>query len=96
MIKQGLLRTVAADVAAGELGKLREGSEQSNGRDVGAGLWPREKFDVIAQEGCIVALAEEISLADGFVGKRSVKGRGGQRHAKNHKQAGNETNEVTH
>ncbi len=40
MIKQGLLRTVAADVAAGELGKLREGSEQSNGRDVGAGLWP--------------------------------------------------------
>ena len=82
MIQQGLLRTLAADVAAGELGKLREGSEQSNGRDVGAGLWPREKFDVIAQEGCIVALAEEISLADGFVGKRSVKGRGGQRHTK--------------
>jgi len=72
MIQQGLLRTVVPDVIAGDLGKLREGSEKSNGGDVRAGLGPREKFDVIAQEGRVVALAEEISFADGFVGKRSV------------------------
>jgi len=72
MIKQGLLRTVVPDVIAGDLGKLREGSEKSNRGDVRAGLGPREKFDVIAQEGRVVALSEEISFADGFVGKRSV------------------------
>src|SRR5437870_10628780 len=73
MIQQSLLRTVVPDVIAGDLGKLREGSEKSNGGNVRAGLGPREKLDVIGEEGCVVALADEISFADGFVRKRSVK-----------------------
>ncbi len=96
VIEQGLLRAVVADVVAGELSELREGSKKSNGRDVRAGLGRREKFDVLGQEGCIVSLAEEIGFADRLVGKRRVKGIGGQRHAKNHKQACDRTNEVTH
>ena len=78
MIQQSLLRTVVPDVIAGDLGKLREGSEKSNGGDVRAGLGPREKFDVIAQEGRVVALAEEISFADGFVGRGVSKGEAGR------------------
>jgi len=96
MIQQSLLRTVVPDVIAGDLGKLREGSEKSNGGNVRAGLGPREKLDVIGEEGCVVALADEISFADGFVRKRSVKGRGRQRHTKDHEQATEEANEVTH
>ncbi len=64
--------------------------------DVRAGLGRREKFDVLGQEGCIVALAEEIGFADGLVGKRRVKGIGGQRHTENHKQACDRTNDATH
>src|SRR5438132_13519068 len=96
MIQQSLLRTVVPDVIAGDLGKLREGSEKSNGGNVRAGLGPREKLDVIGEEGCVVALAEEISFADGNGGERGVNGRGRQRHTKDHKQATEEANEVTH
>src|SRR5258708_10655017 len=96
MIEPGLLGTVRTQMAIRELSELGEWSEKSNGGDVRAGLGRREKCDVLGQEGCIVALAEEIGFADGLVGKRRVKGIGGQRHAKNHKQACDRTNEVTH
>jgi len=83
MIEPGLLRAEVADVVAGELGELDERGEKSNGRDVRTGLGQREKFNVIAQEGCIVALAEGISFTNGFIGERNIKGRSGQSHTSN-------------
>src|SRR5713226_1699965 len=79
VIEKGLLGAVVTDVVAGELSELREGSEKGNGRDMRAGLGRREKLDVFAQERCIVALAQEIGFADGFVGERSVEGECGRR-----------------
>jgi hypothetical protein len=72
VVEESLLGVVVADVVTGELGKLRERREKSNGRDVRPGLGQRERLDVLAQEGCIVALAKEIGFADGFVVKRGV------------------------
>ncbi len=69
VIEKGLLRAVGTQMAIGKLGELGEGSEKSNGRDVRAGLRRREKPNVFGHEGCIVALAEEISIADGHVGE---------------------------
>jgi hypothetical protein len=77
MIKPGLLSGVTTDAVIRDLSELREGGEKSNGRDVGACLGRREKLDVIAQEGCIMALAEEIGFADGFVGERCVESKSG-------------------
>jgi hypothetical protein len=96
VIEAGLLGTVRAETAIGELGELRERGEERDGRDVGAGLGRREKLDVSAQEGCIMALAEEIGFADGFVGERGIEGRGRQRHTKSHEEAGEEMKEVAH
>jgi hypothetical protein len=77
MIEPGLLSAVTADAVIGELSELREGSKKTNGRDVGACLGRREKLDVPGQEGCIVALAEEIGFTDGFVGERGVESKSG-------------------
>ena len=77
MIETGLLGAVTTDAVIGELGELRKGGEKSNGRDVGACLRRWEKLDVIAQEGGIVALAEEVGFADGFVGERGVESKSG-------------------
>ncbi len=96
MIEAGLLRAVVADVVAGELGELREGSEKSNGRDVRAGPGQREKFDVIAQERCVVALAEEIGFANGLVGERNIKGRSGQSYTNSDEEAGEDSKGMAH
>src|SRR5260370_28478548 len=96
VIEEGLLRAVVTDIAAGELGELREGSEKSNRRDVRAGLWWRKKLDVFGQEGGIVALAQEISFADGLVREGSVEGSGRQSQTKSHKEAGEELQDVAH
>jgi hypothetical protein len=74
MIKPGLLSAETTDAVIGELGQLREGSEESNGRDVGACLGRREKLDVVDQERCIMALAEEVGFAEGFIGQREIEG----------------------
>src|SRR5712691_4622983 len=78
MIEAGLLSAVAADAVLGELSELREWGEKSNGRNVGAGLGRREKLDVFAQVGCIMALAEEIGFADGLVGQGTVESESGR------------------
>ena len=96
VIEPGLLGAVVADVLAGELSELGERSEKGNGGDVGAGFGHGEKLNVTGQEGCIVALAEEIGFADGLVGEGSIKGRGGQSPTKSHEEAGENAKEVAH
>jgi hypothetical protein len=97
MIEPGLLGAVRAEMAIGELGELREWSEKSDGRDVGAGLGRREKLDVFAQERCIVTLAEEVGFADGGVRERRVKGgSGGKRKANSQEQRAEDGREVAH
>jgi hypothetical protein len=97
MIEPGLLSAVIGDAAIGELSELREWSEKSNGRDVGAGLGRWEKLDVFAQEGCIVALAEEVGFADGGVRERRVEGgSGGKRKANSQEQRAEDAREVAH
>jgi hypothetical protein len=56
-------------------------------------------LDVFVEEtrdGAIVALAEEIGFADGFVRKRRLKGRGRQSHTKSHEEASEESKGVAH
>jgi hypothetical protein len=76
MVKTGLLGAVVADVAIGEESELDEGSEEGDGRNMGTGMWRREVpcvFVEKARDGSIMALAEEISLADRFVGEDGVE-----------------------
>ncbi len=61
-----------------------------------AGLGRREKLDVIVQEGCIVALAEEIGFADGLVGEGNIKCRSGQSHTNSDEEAGEGANDTAH
>jgi hypothetical protein len=49
-----------------------------------------------ARDGAIVALAEEIGFADGFVGKRGLKGRSRQSHTKGHEEAGENAKDLPH
>ena len=99
VIEQGLLCAVVADVAAGELCELRERGEKYDGRNVrtGFGRWemPGISFEEMHNR-LIMALTEEISFADGLVGERRIKGKSGRSHTKNHEQAGEESNDVTH
>jgi hypothetical protein len=80
VVERGLLRAVAEGVLTGELGKNGERREESDGRDVWAGLGRREIPGVFVEEtrkGFVAALAEEIGFADGLVGQRRVKGERG-------------------
>jgi hypothetical protein len=64
-------------VLTGELCKNGERREESDGRDVRAGLGRREIPGVFVEEtrkGFIAALAEEVGFADSLVGQRGVKG----------------------
>lgn len=77
MVKTRLLGAVVADVAIGKEGKLDEGSEEGDGRNMGTGMWRREMpcvFVEKARDGSVMALAEEIGLADRFVGEDGVEG----------------------
>jgi len=99
VVEEGLLRTVVADVAVGEQRELRERSEKNDGRNVRPGLRRGKMPGVLVEETCdgsIMALAEEVGFADGFVGEGSVESRGEQRFTKNQEQTGDETNEVMH
>ena len=81
MVKAGPLSAVVADVAIGEQSELDEGSEEGNGRNLGTQMWRREVPCVFVEKvrDCsVMALAEEIGFADGFVGQRSVKSEGGR------------------
>jgi hypothetical protein len=69
---------------------VRKVTEEMCGPVLGGGR------SLMGQKGCIVALAQEISIADGLVGERSVEGRGRQRNTENHKQTGDETSDATH
>src|SRR6267143_226040 len=96
MIEPGLLSAIRTQVVIRELSELDEGSDKSSGSDVRPGLGQREKLDVIAQEGDIMALAEEISFANGLVGEGSIKGRGGQSHTKGQEEAGEDAKGTAH
>jgi hypothetical protein len=74
VVEKGLLRAVVAHVVAGELSGLCEGGEKNDGRNVRTGFGRWEVFGVVAEEGCIVTLAEEIGFPNGFLGQRRLIG----------------------
>jgi hypothetical protein len=77
MVKTRLLSAVVADVAIGEEDELDEGSEEGDGRNIGTRLRRREAACVFvekAENGSVMALAEEIGLADGFIREDGVEG----------------------
>jgi hypothetical protein len=90
MVKPGLLSAVIADVGIGEEGQLDEGSEEGDGRNIGTGMRRREVpcvFVEKARDGSVMALAEEISFTNGFIGEIGFKGGSwGRRQTKRQKQ----------
>jgi len=96
MIEPGLLRAIGTQMAIRQPSELDEWSEKAHGRDVRTGLGRREKLNVIVQKGRIVALAEEIGLADGLVGERNIEGRCGHVHPNSHEKTSGDANSVVH
>jgi len=79
MIESGLLGTVTQGVLARLLDEKSERSEESDRSDVRAGFWRRKEFCVFVEEsghGVVMALAEEVSFANGLLGKGRVEGDG--------------------
>ena len=77
MVKTGLLGAVVPDVAIREEGELDKGSEEGDGRNIGTRIRRREVpcvFVENARNGSVMALAEEIGFADGFIGEDGVEG----------------------
>jgi|ERR1700737_2970964 len=77
IVKQRLLRAVSANVIVGGLGECRVRGEQGDRRDVRTGFGDWEIPGIVVQEmkeSLIVALAEEIGFANGFIGERSIVG----------------------
>jgi hypothetical protein len=82
MIECGLLGAVTGGVLAGLLDEKGEGSEESDGGDVGTRFQWRKEFRVFVEESghrFVMALAEEIGFADGLIGEGRVEGEGGWR-----------------
>jgi hypothetical protein len=100
MVKTGLLSAVVADVAIGEEGELDKGCEEGDGRNIGTGMRRREApcvFVEKAQNSSVMALAEEIGLADRLVGEHGVEGGSWRRRqTKRQKQDDEEAQQMTH
>jgi len=82
VVELGLLGAIADGVLAGELGEESEGSKEGDRGDVGASFGGGKALRVLVKEtreGFIVALAEEIGLANSGVGKRRIEGERGRR-----------------
>jgi hypothetical protein len=81
VVELGLLGAIDTGLLAGIEGSKDIGGEETDRFDVRAGLRRLQMEDVLVQkfrQGIVVALAEEISFADGGVGQRRVKGVGGR------------------
>src|ERR1700674_3535851 len=82
VIQRGLLRAVVSAERVRVVNELGERREKCDRTDVGTGFWRRNVLGIFvkeAREGSVVALAEEIGFADGFVGERGLKGEGSGR-----------------
>jgi len=79
VIEFGLLGAIAHGTAAGSFDDLCVGSVDFDLGDVGASFGRREGANVLREEGesgLVVVSAEEIGIADGFLGEGSVEGGG--------------------
>ena len=81
MIELGLLGAVVHRALAGQLGEESKRRQESDRRNVWARVGRREESHVFAEklsEVLVIALAEEIGLANGFGREGSVKSEGGR------------------
>jgi len=88
----GLLRAVADGLTAGGFNELNVGGIDLDLRDEGAFVWFGQQAEIGVKEGnggLIVALAEEVGFADGFVGKGSVEGERGRGQEQSDREDGN-------
>jgi len=79
IVLRSLLSAVADAVQARALHELRVGSVELDLRDVRAGLGRREGPEIAEKKvgsRLIMALAEEVGIADGFVGEGRLQGEG--------------------
>src|SRR6266852_6243727 len=92
VIQCGLLRAVVSDERVRIVNELSERGEQCDRANIRTGFWRREVLGIFvkeARECAIVALAEEIGFADGFVRQRGVEGEG----RRNQKKSGEDERE---
>lgn len=86
VVELGLLSAVVTDVGIGTGDGLDERCADADRRNVRAGFGRREEPGVLRKQtgiGPVMALAEEISLANGFGGERSSESEGGRREKEN-------------
>jgi len=82
MVELGLLSAVVAEGLIGTGDDLDEGRVEADGRNVRAGFGRREKPGVLRKETgirAVMALAEEVSFANGFGGERRLETKTGNR-----------------